>query len=113
MKKKFLGLVLIMLLSTITVSAESFWVTGKIQKILVDHYYGGAMILLDRSIEHGCPSAWISLDLIAKYWSKESGKNKYSAALTAFAMDKSISVFVYSHQKHNSYCVARRIDILK
>jgi len=113
MKKKVLGLVLIMLLSTITASAEHFWVTGKIKRTLVDKYYGGGMIKLDRSIGHGCKTTWVSLDLVGKYWSKESGQYKFSSALSAFAMDKRVSVYVYNNQKHNGYCVARRIDILK
>lgn len=111
MKNKILVSILSIGLLTTTVSAKSFWVTGKIRTTLVDDYYGGAMIRLDRDIGQGCPSSWVSLDLVGKYWSKESGKNKFSAALTAFAMGKRVSVYVYNNQKHNGHCVVRRIDV--
>jgi len=113
MKRKLMGTIFTVLLLTTGLEAKHFWVVGKIKRTLVDHYYGGAMIYLDRAIGNGCPSRWVSLDTKGRYWNKEDGKNKFSSALSAFAMDKRVAVYIYSHQKHNGYCVARRIDILK
>ena len=113
MKRKVLSIIAIISLSSISLNAGTFWVTGKITRTLIDHYYGGGMILLDRNLGNGCTGAWVSLDLVGRYWSKEQGKNKFSSALTAFAMDKKVVLQIYSHQKHSGYCVARRIDIVK
>jgi hypothetical protein len=109
--KKFilLGSLLTILSSNVL---ANHWVTGKITRTLSDHYYGGMMIHLDRKIGGGCPnSGWVSLDMAERY--VKNAKSREKAALLAFALDKKVSVYVHTSQKHNTYCVARRVDILK
>jgi hypothetical protein len=112
LKKLLLGITL-SAVTTLNAQAAGFWVTGKINRTLVDKYYGGAMIYLDRAIGNDCPSRWVSLDTQGKYYSKEEGRNKLLSAMTAFGLDKTVSLYVYNTQKHNGYCVVRRIDIRK
>ena len=91
--------------------AAGFWRTGDITRTLSDRVYGGCMIHLSTKIENGCPaSGWVSLDCVGKYG--KNGNQMYASALTALTMGKQVSVYVHNHEKHNTYCVARRLDIL-
>lgn len=101
-------MLLLALLST-NANAASFWKTGTITRTLSDHYYGGCMIYLSVAIENGCPSKWVSLDCDDKYF--KGGDRKFASALLAKTTKSTVSVYIDNTKKHNSYCVARRIDI--
>ena len=100
-------------LSMSSALAGGFWTTGKVTRTLTDQYYGGCMIALDVPINNGWPnSGWVSLDCQGKYMSKENAERAYGTAVSAIAMNKKVSVYVHNHQKHNNFCVARRVDMV-
>ena len=116
-KVKFKQASLVLLLSITfipTANAAFFWVTGKITQTLADSVYGGCMIHLDVRLPAQCMNqGWVSLDCKGVYYNAIDGNNKFSSALTAFSLDKTVSVFVNDDVKHNGYCVARRVDIIR
>ena len=101
------------LLAAVQAEAAEFWRTGNITRVLTDRFYGGCMINLSVFIENGCPIAgWVSLDCEDKYSPPGTGNRMYAMALTAFSLNKRVSVLVNNTEKHNGYCVARRVDML-
>lgn len=91
--------------------AAGFWRSGTITRTLSDRFYGGCMIHISTKIANGCPNnGWVSLDCQGLYGAH--GDQMYASALTALTMGKKVSMYIHNHEKHNSYCVARRLDIL-
>ncbi len=103
------------LLGAAQVQAAEFWVSGKIVRTLnQDARFGECMIQLDRVIGGNCPNnGWVSLDCAGAYTSKDTSKRFYATALTAFSLDKKVSVYVSDANKHNDYCTVRRIDMFR
>ena len=110
-KLKLIGVGLLLLGTFSSVSADKFYKSGTITRVLVDSTsFGGCMVKLSTPINNGCPaSGWVSLDCTNTYYT--DGKNKYAMALTALSLNKSITVRVDNELKHNTYCVAQRVDI--
>ncbi len=116
MKLKIVATSILLLATALPVSADLFYRTGTIEKVLTSEpdIYGGCMVKLDINIENGCPaSGWVSLDCANTYYSDAGSKRKYATALTALAANKMVSVKVDNMKKHGGYCVALRVDILK
>jgi hypothetical protein len=89
-----------------------------IQKTLLQEgSFGGCMISLDKSIKDAglsCPdSNWVSLDCDGAYSSKAAAQRMLDSAQLAFVMNKEVFILVDDSKKHNDYCVATRIIILK
>ncbi len=103
---------LVLAVFSISAQAQGFWVHGKIVRTLSQaDAYGGCMILMDTPIGHACPSNfnYVSLDCEGHY-SRAGGDKAYTSALMAYALDKSVSVFIDDAKKLNTYCVAIRLD---
>jgi hypothetical protein len=85
--------------------------------LLQEGSVGGCMILLDKSIKDAgldCPASnWVSLDCDGAYASKASAQRILDSAQLAFALNKRVFMKVDDSKKHNGYCVATRIDLLK
>lgn len=98
--------------STAAFSAE-FWRTGTITRVLSDSTkYGGCMVKINTSIGNGCPSSgWVSLDCTETHYQGASKKN-FAMVLAALALNKQVSLRVENTKKHDSYCVAYRVDLL-
>lgn len=102
----------IFLAISLSASAAGFWRTGSIERVLTDRQFGGCMILLSTPIGYPCTeSGWVSLDCERKYG--DFSREMYTAALTAFSMNKRVSVYVLDHERHGAYCVAKRLDVMK
>lgn len=111
----------VLLLLTITILSLSstawsanFWRTGEITRTLTESTkYGGCMVQLSRNVANGCPnSGWVSLDCDANHSDPGDGQRAYASALVALTLGKQVSVFIDNTKKNDSYCVARRLDIL-
>ncbi len=100
-------------LSNTAFSAE-FWRTGTVIRILSDSkYYGGCMVNISSNIANGCPNnGWVSLDCSETFYQGQS-KNNMAIVLTALATNKRLSLKVDNSKKHDGYCIARRVDIIK
>jgi len=115
-KNKVIYVLLVMtsIVSMSSASATSFWVTGKIKTVMVDQYYSGCMIYMDKNIGYTCPAnGWVSLDCKAQFDDKsiETANKKFASALAAAQSGKTVKVLVNDLNKANGYCVARRIDV--
>jgi hypothetical protein len=111
---KIIGISLLALGLSSSVFATEFSRTGTVKRILIDSkIYGGCMIQISANIGNGCPTGgWVSLDCTQQYYtSATDSKNKYALALTAFSLDKKLTVVVDNTKKHNGFCVARRVDM--
>jgi len=110
---KVIGVSLLVLGLSASVVAKDFSRTGTIKRVLVDSkIYGGCMIQISANIGNGCPNGgWVSLDCTNTFYSATDSKNKYALALTAFSLDKQVTVVVDNTKKHNAFCVARRVDM--
>jgi hypothetical protein len=87
-----------------------------IQTLVQDDAFGGCMIALDKQIADAglnCPRNWISLSCDGTYGSVVSAQRMLDSAQMAFALNKKVNLKVDDTKKHNSYCVAYRIDVLK
>jgi len=110
---KIIGISLLALGLSSSVFATDFSRTGTVKRMLIDSkIYGGCMIQITANIGNGCPNGgWVSLDCNNTYYSATDSKNKYATALTAFALDKTVSLTIDNTKKHNGFCVARRVGI--
>jgi len=113
MKLSISAMVLTTMFITMNAGAASFWVTGKINRTLVDQNYSGCMISLDKAVGGACSASWVALDCKGQFNDKdpETGKKKFSLALAAAQTGKTVSVYVNDANIANGYCVARRIDV--
>ncbi len=102
----------VIFLGAASANATSFWKIGRITQTLTDHHYGQCMVHLDVPIGNGCPAnGWVSLDCKGTFYPKGEGDRKFSTALAASFANKKVGVYVDNTKKHNSYCVARRVDV--
>lgn len=95
-------------------SAANIYRSGDILRVMSNtQFYGYCMIQLSSNIGSGCPNeGWVSLDCKDQFSGVPgSGNRQYATALTAYALQKKVSVGIDNTKKHNGYCVAHRIDI--
>jgi hypothetical protein len=57
-----------------------------------------------------CPSNWVSFSCDGTYSSKDMASMMLDQAQLAYAMRKTVSVFVDDAKKHNGYCTVTRLD---
>ena len=114
-KNTIAGLALALLLvEPTTIIAESFWVTGNTSRILTEaHRYGQCMISIPHSARAGCKANWISLDCEGKFSAGNTGDRMLNVALVAQNKNTKVAVYINSTKKHDGYCVAERVDMLK
>lgn len=76
--------------------------------------YGYCMIYSTGLVfSHNCANRWISLDCKGSYHSKEASRLMWDAANLAYATESNVYVVVNDARKHNGYCVADRLDVVK
>jgi len=112
-KKSILILAISIVLLNVPSQAEEFWRTGTIKRTLSDKKFGGCMVQLSTGISNGCPAnGWVSLDCDATYLQYRAGERHYASALIAASIGKQVSILIDNAQKHDGYCVARRVDVI-
>ena len=60
----------------------------------------------------GCKNNWLSFDCAGQFVSKEAARRHYEVAQMAIALEKEVVVFYEPTERHNGYCVVKRIDLL-
>ena len=59
-----------------------------------------------------CPtSKWVTFSCTGVHTSKTSALRMYDSAVLAFAMGRTVRVWVDDTKKHNGYCFVSRIDV--
>ncbi len=89
---------------------------ARITRILIDSInYGGCMILTDKKPSNyglNCPSTWLSLDCLGKFYSKDSAFRKLDQVQMAMALEKDVYLLVDDSKTYNTkFCVVQRVDI--
>ena len=109
---KALFLLLIILTSPVKAveSASNIGIT----RLLVDAEKFGHCMALFRGLNTagGCKNSWLSFDCAGQFVSKEAARRHYEVAQMAIALGKQVSVFYEPTERHNGYCVVKRIDLL-
>lgn len=94
-----------------------------IQRTLVsgDNTFGGCMAGLNVPVNTAtnspnspnCPDTWVSFSCVGTYASREQAFHMLDQAQLALALNKKVNVLVDDTKKHNGYCFAARITVLK
>jgi hypothetical protein len=90
---------------------------GSVTQVLVDSVsYGECMVALNPqpvTQDARCKGRWVAFSCSGDFNSKSSGKTKFDTALAAYVIEESVSVVVDTDQKHNGYCFAKQIKLVK
>ena len=77
--------------------------------------FGGCMLNLNQSIAAAtglsCAGNWVSLSCSGDFNSRSEASQLLNIAQMAKALEKNIDVRVDDTEKHNGYCVAKRIQL--
>jgi hypothetical protein len=108
----------LLLSSAAQASAASGSVTGYVTRVLItgDPTFGGCMAALSvnpQSVLGGCGAWWVSFSCTGDYTDRVSAYRMADQAQLALADSKQVQVFFRDTQKHNGYCFASRIDVLR
>ncbi len=60
-----------------------------------------------------CKWGWIAFSCAGKFNAKDVAYRKLDQAQMAVALNKNVAITITDDQKHNGYCFAKRIDIIK
>ena len=94
-------------------TAAPEWVSGTVERLLLhNELYGKCMILVRSSLpSNGCPGVWISLDCEGNHLSKQDAGRMWDSVQLAYALDKTLDIYLDDSRKNNGYCVASRLDV--
>lgn len=107
----FVGIFLL-ILTTFSVKADTFWRTGSVVRTLLDVNHGGCMVYINTLIGNDCTNTgWVSLDCDGTYLSKDQASRSYASAVVAGSTGKNITVEIDNSLKHGAFCVAKRLDV--
>jgi hypothetical protein len=98
--------------------SDTAWVKGAtVERVLnQSDAYGGCMLFVDKAIADSilnCPSRWVSLSCDGTFNDRDVAARMYDTGIMAIALDMKLNIFVDDTKKHNSYCVAKRVDLFK
>jgi hypothetical protein len=103
-----------LLMAAPALQAASEWVSGKVDRLLLDeNYYGKCMARIGFTASIDCPAAWFSLDCEGNYLAKADAGRMWDSLNLAFVLDKTISVYLDDSRKNNGYCISQRLDVTK
>lgn len=117
-KKAAVAAVLLMLLPSGSVLAAEAMVTSQVNRVLIsaDSTYGGCMAFLSSNPQNHLPSCladWVSFSCSGHFTDAVRGFRMLDQAQLALATNKSVMVVVDDSRRHNGYCFASRIDVLR
>ena len=91
--------------------------TTTVTKVLSDtEKYGGCMASLAISPTTklaGCSANWVSFSCTGTFADKALAFANFENAKMALAMNKQVYVEFDDSKRHNNYCFARRVDVIK
>ena len=93
-------------------------VKGYITKTIVadDGRWGGCMVNVDIRLSDlglDCPKKSVSFSCSGVFTEKDVAYRMFDQAQMAFAMERKVEIYVDDTKKHNGYCYANRINVLK
>ena len=110
--------VFLALVTTGPVLADFGQVVANVNRVLVtgDSTWGGCMALLSvnpQAVLPDCNSWWVTFSCSGDFTDAVRAYRMLDAAELALATGKSVQVFFQDDKKHNSYCFANRIDVIR
>ena len=92
--------------------------TTTVERVLVagDDRFGGCMALLADSPGRqlpGCPASWVTFSCSGDFTDPVRAYRMLDQAQLALATDKPVLVQVTDSQKHDGFCFASRIDVIR
>ena len=93
------------------------WIKGTVNRTLLQE---GAWGLCMANIVPGpetvlpsCAEGWVTFSCSGDFNSKSAGNLKFQSAQLAFITGKELDIAVEDTKRHNGYCFAVRVDVLK
>ncbi len=98
--------------------ADTAWLNAKVNRVMITgtEFFGGCMALLSVDPQAALPSCgagWVTFSCTGDFASAVNGFRMVDQAQLALATDKTVMVVVDDSRKHNGYCFAQRIDVIK
>lgn len=117
-RKLLITAAILLILSGGSVWAGTAFITAKVTRTLVqpDGTYGGCMAALSVdpvSVLPSCSTNWVTFSCTGDFGDVLGAWRQFDQAQLALAGDHSVFVIVDDTRKHNGYCYALRIDVLK
>lgn len=113
MKKLILAVILFTISSLLYASTATISNVTITRTLLENGNYGNCMILLSKAPGLSCSGRWVSFSCDGTYQPRDSANMMFDSAQMALALGKKVNVRVDDLKKHNGYCFAYRIDVLK
>jgi len=98
--------------------AASGYVVALVNRVLVtgDETFGGCMAALSVNPQNVLPSCqpwWVSFSCSGDFTDRVRSYRMLDVSELALATGKQVQVFFRDDMKHNGYCVAHRIDVVR
>jgi hypothetical protein len=120
MKKLIIALSLLVACQSADVFAARAKVVAKvIQVFIADGVLGNCGAYLSELIVDSatsplnCPSRVVSFSCTGDFLPKDIAYHLYDNAQMSLVLDKTVRVYIDDTKKHNSYCLAYRLDVFK
>jgi hypothetical protein len=100
------------------VLAATSYVIANVDRVLIYGYntFGGCMAALSvspQSVLAGCQGSWVTFSCTGDFTDQVRAYRMVDVAELALATGKEVQVFFRDDMKHNGYCFAYRIDVLR
>jgi hypothetical protein len=97
--------------------AGSGTVSTRIDRVMLHETgFGNCMARLEKapgSVGLNCKENWVSFSCSGDFQPKNIAAMSFSTAQLALVMDNKVNVVVDDGRKHNGYCFAKKIELLK
>ena len=113
----------VMVFAACMLFAGQLWATsaafvGEITKTLTvaSDKFGGCMVLMDAPLANSglnCQGKWVTFSCVGEFTSKERAQRLFESAQLAFALGMRVRLQVTDNKKHNGWCFADRVDVIR
>lgn len=118
-KRIFTSVILLSALASLALNTQAATssLTTTVSKVRIDTVnFGGCMAALainPNTKLAGCGSGWVSFSCTGTFADKALAFANFDNAKMALAMNKQVNVVFDDSKKHNGYCFARQVDVIK
>ena len=110
--------VVLALMGSMNVFAARATLVSTIDRVLVttNGTFGNCMAFLNQPLAPlgvNCPDQWVTFSCSGDFVTVSEARLMFDTAQIALAMNKEVRVYLTDNLKHNGYCFASRIDLLR
>ena len=94
----------------------SFMATVERTLVADEDRWGGCMVYTNVTLSDlglDCRGRWVTFSCSGVHTTKDVAYRMFDSAQMAMALTKPVRLYVSDQKKHNDYCYANRIDVLK